>query len=160
VPSDELAYIYGASYQAWKDFVSEMKGWTQHIASLCDTVKEEKLVGEFVTYPIRSKSTDLANKEAVVRNELNNIRRDQIQERKIEALKRIKDWNESVASSIDIHGRIYHIGQVVNTIAWYDKNEIKEYTNKIQNEYNNQIVPLDLQFRLSKLLILIINVMA
>jgi hypothetical protein len=98
VPSDELAYIYGASYNEWKDFVSEIKGRAQHIQSLCDTFKEEKLVGNFVTYPTRSKSTDLENKEAVLRNELNIIQHNQIRESKIEALKRIKDWNESVAS--------------------------------------------------------------
>jgi hypothetical protein len=116
--------------------------------------------GDFVTYTTRSKSTNLADKEAVAQQELNNIRKDQIKERKIEALNRIKDWNESVASRIDIHGIIYHMGQVVNTIDWNDKDDVKKYTSKIQKEYNKQIVPLDLQFRLSKLLILIINVMA
>jgi hypothetical protein len=155
-----LAYIYGASYKEWKEFMSEMKGRTQHIMSLCNTIQEEKRIGDFVAYPTRSTSSDLAKKEAVVRLELNNIRQDQIKERKIEALNRIKDWNENVASNIDIHGIIYHMGQVVNTIDWNDKDEVKKYTSKIQKEYNNQIVPLDLQFRLTKLLILLVNVMA
>jgi hypothetical protein len=118
------------------------------------------MIGDFVTYPARSKSSDLADKEAVARHKLNNIRQDQIKERKIEALNHIKEWNDTVARGIDIHGIIYHMGQVVNTIDWNDRDEVKRYTSKIQKEYNNQIVPLDLQFRLTKLLILIINVMA
>jgi hypothetical protein len=75
-------------------------------------------------------------------------------------LKRIKQWNEDINNAQNLSGLIYHMTHMVNEVNWANEDAVKGFGAKLNTKCERQIVPLDLQFRLSKIIILLLNVLA
>jgi hypothetical protein len=52
------------------------------------------------------------------------------------------------------------MSHIVNKVNWASKDAVKRFGAELNMEYEQQIVPLDLQFRLSELIILLIKILA
>ena len=61
---------------------------------------------------------------------------------------------------VTAEGFFYHLGQVGNQVDWSKKLDDESFTKQLREEYKKQVVPLDMQFRISRILIIITNLLA
>jgi hypothetical protein len=54
----------------------------------------------------------------------------------------------------------YHLAQIADETVWSNKEAVKQLWEQLSQDYRMQIVPLDMQLRISKLIIYNINIIA
>jgi hypothetical protein len=75
-------------------------------------------------------------------------------------LKLNRKWNYDSQHEFDSSRLLYHIGKIANDVDWSDEEDVKAYSVGVLKKFKDQVVPLDLQFRMSKVIIILINVLA
>jgi hypothetical protein len=72
----------------------------------------------------------------------------------------IRSWNNKVNKTRDVSGLFYYLAQIADETVWSSKEALKQLWEQLYQDYRMKIVPLDMQFRISKLINLTINIIA
>jgi hypothetical protein len=163
VPLDELEYMYKASYKEWKEFMEKVNRYRTHIRTLSeqiDRLTDSQDLRDLICHPAKKETEKLFHRKLMMNAEVVDYNTKMIKDLQTSVINVIKQWNCSTKRTFDKSGMMYHLGQIASDIDWSNEEEVKQYYNKVREVFQNQIVPIDLQFKISKVIIVIINIMA
>jgi hypothetical protein len=77
-----------------------------------------------------------------------------------QAEKLIRIWNDTTNKDADVEGLWYLLTHIVNDLDWTNRAKVASYSKSLTEGFKRYVVPIEFQFRIGKLLILLTNIIA
>jgi hypothetical protein len=163
IPIAQLAVMYVGNHQDWNCMMRKIKNMAAQARSITENAQEIPLTTDEIEAWDEAgfhDVNDLHRKSRALALQRQTLANEWVVAINMQAEKLIRIWNDKTNKDADVEGLWYQLTHIVNDLDWTNRAKVASYSKSLTEGFKRYVVPIEFQFRIGKLLILLTNIIA